>query len=176
MATLFLMVGLPGAGKTTRARALADELAALRLTPDEWMIPLFGEPEAGGKRDVLEGRLVWLAMEALRLGTGVILDFGFWGRDERSSLRWLAGTLGASSQVIYLPVEKQTQLERVQDRWTRTPHATFPMSEPEVDRWRAQFEVPDARELSGGDLDDPPSGWATWFDWAAERWPSLSQR
>ncbi|WP_245789844.1 AAA family ATPase [Streptosporangium canum] len=54
--TLFLTVGLPGAGKTTRARQLAKEHKALRLTPDEWMIPLFGEPEADGKRDVLEGR------------------------------------------------------------------------------------------------------------------------
>jgi hypothetical protein len=43
------------------------------------MIPLFGEPEAGGKRDVLEGRLVWLALEALRLGSSVILDFGVLG-------------------------------------------------------------------------------------------------
>lgn len=115
MATLFLMVGLPGAGKTTRARALADEFGALRLSPDEWMIPLFGEPEASGKRDVLEGRLVWLAMQALQLGMGVILDFGLWGRDERSSLRWLAATVGASSEVVYLPIDKKTQLERVQD-------------------------------------------------------------
>lgn len=38
--TLFLTVGLPGAGKTTRARQLAKEHSALRLTPDEWMIPL----------------------------------------------------------------------------------------------------------------------------------------
>ena len=32
------------------------------------MIPLFGEPEADGRPDVLEVRLVWLALEALRLG------------------------------------------------------------------------------------------------------------
>jgi hypothetical protein len=44
------------------------------------MIPLFGEPEAGGKRDVLEGRLISVALQALRLGTSVVLDFGFWGR------------------------------------------------------------------------------------------------
>ncbi|MFJ3714174.1 MULTISPECIES: hypothetical protein [unclassified Streptomyces] len=31
---------MPGAGKTTRARQLAKEHNALRLTPDEWMIPL----------------------------------------------------------------------------------------------------------------------------------------
>jgi hypothetical protein len=91
MATLFLIVGLPGAGKTMRAMDLAEE----RLTPDAWMIPLFGDPQPVGKRDVLEGRLIWLAPEVLRLGTIVVLDFGLWTRDERSSLRWLAGSVGA---------------------------------------------------------------------------------
>ena len=60
--SLYVMIGLPAAGKTTVARQLEEEHQALRLTPDEWMIPLFGESEAGGKRDVLEGRLVWLAL------------------------------------------------------------------------------------------------------------------
>jgi predicted kinase len=92
VATLFLIVGLPGAGKTTRARELAAEHRALRLTPDEWMIPLFGEPDADGKRDVLEGRLIQVALEVLRLGTSAVLDFGFWSRDERSALRWLASS------------------------------------------------------------------------------------
>jgi AAA domain len=36
--TLILMVGLPGAGKTTRAKELAMTYHALRLTPDHWMI------------------------------------------------------------------------------------------------------------------------------------------
>ena len=38
------------------------------------MIPLFGESDADGKRDVLEGRLIWVALEALRRnqrGTGL---------------------------------------------------------------------------------------------------------
>jgi predicted kinase len=87
MATLFLIVGLPGAGKTTRAKEPAAKYRALRLTPDEWMMPLFGEPDAGGKRDVLEGRLSCIALQALRLGTSTVLDFGLWGRDERSALR-----------------------------------------------------------------------------------------
>jgi hypothetical protein len=46
VAALFLMVGLPGAGKTTRARELAPARRALLLNLDEWMIPLFGEPDA----------------------------------------------------------------------------------------------------------------------------------
>jgi len=73
--SLFVTVGLPGAGKTTRAKELASQYSALRLTPDAWMIPLFGESDADGKRDVLEGRLIWLALEALKVGTNVVLDF-----------------------------------------------------------------------------------------------------
>jgi predicted kinase len=88
-AHLMLMVGLPGSGKTTRARELAATRRALRLTPDEDG-PLFGDGEADGKRDVLEGRLIAVAVDALRLGTNVVLDFGLWARDERSALRWPA--------------------------------------------------------------------------------------
>src|SRR3954453_1745524 len=104
--TLILMVGLPGAGKTTRAKELAAANRALRLTPDEWMISLFGESMADGKRFVLEGRLISVALQALRLGTSVVLDYGLWGRDERSALRWLARSVRASCQVVYLPVAK----------------------------------------------------------------------
>lgn len=173
MATLFLMVGLPAAGKTTHAKELAAEHGALRFSPDEWMLPLFGQSDPVTMRDVVEGRLVWVALHALRLGTSVVLDFGFWSRDERSALRWLAGQSGASSRVVYLPVDRDTQFGRVSTRWGSTPEQTFPITEAELDGWRAQFEAPDAAELRGDDLDDPPPGWTTWGDWAANRWPSL---
>ena len=38
--TLFLMVGLPGSGKTLRARELAAERGALQLTADDWALSL----------------------------------------------------------------------------------------------------------------------------------------
>jgi predicted kinase len=172
--TLFLMVGLPAAGKTTLARELAGSRQALRLTPDEWHLPLFGESlTANGKRDVLEGRLITVALRTVRLGTSVVLDFGLWSRDERSALRRLAHDAGAPVQVVYLPVEPTVQHARIVDRWTRTPRETFPMPEADVVVWRERFEPPDADELSGGPIPDPPPGWSTWSDWAADRWPTL---
>jgi predicted kinase len=169
---MLLMVGLPGAGKTTRAGELAAAHRALRLTPDHWMIPLFGDSMADGKRFALEGRLISVALQALRLGTSVVLDYGLWGRDERSALRWLARSAGAASQVVYLPVDKDTQLARIAHRQATAPHRTFPMSGADVDQWREQFQVPDAAELSGGEIPSPPPGWPGWEQWAADHWPT----
>ncbi len=48
-ATVYLIVGLPGAGKTTRAKELEISASALRLTPDEWQLMLFGDREPTGQ-------------------------------------------------------------------------------------------------------------------------------
>ena len=171
-AILYLLVGLPGAGKTTRARQLAVEAPALRLTPDEWMIPLFGRDDPAA-RDVLEGRLIWVAMRALKLHTNVILDFGFWSKDERSSLRWIAKQMGAKSQVIYLPIDMGAQQERVKNRFVETPNETWQISEAELTKWRTLFDEPDEAELIGLFLPDHPGEYKSWSAWAAKRWPSL---
>nr|WP_294695397.1 ATP-binding protein [uncultured Friedmanniella sp.] len=174
MATLYLMVGLPGAGKTTRARELAAERGAIWLSPDVWMIPLYGASDPDGKRDVLEGRLISVALQALRLRTSVVLDFGFWGRDERACLQALAASVGGEAQVVYLPVDPQTQLERISRRWSAVPHQTFAVTAAELDSWRAIFQPPQTDELAGHFPPDPPSG-GDWLSWGAARWPSLDQ-
>jgi predicted kinase len=173
--TLFLMVGLPAAGKTTRAAELAATHRALRLTPDHWMGPLFGDSMADGKRWVLEGRLISVALQALRVGTSVVLDFGLWGRDERSALRWLARSAGVDGQVIYLPVAKDVELARIAHRQATAPERTFPMTEADVDAWREQFQIPDAAELRGEEIPAPPAGWPDWAAWAADHWPTSDQ-
>jgi predicted kinase len=170
-ATLFLIVGLPGAGKTTRARELGKAHRALRFTPDEWMIPLFGGPEAG-KRDLLEGLLISAGLDALVVGTNVVLDFGFWGLDERSALRWLGTSVGAAVEVVYVPVDEATQRQRVGERFFARPEQTFPMSDSDLARWRAQFEEPTAGELAGAPVPDRPADASSWADWARLRWPS----
>ena len=80
------------------------------------MIPLFGQEQPEGKRNVVEGRLIWLALSALRIGVNVVLDFGVWGKDERSALRALAASVGATSELVYLQVDEEEQWRRVQAR------------------------------------------------------------
>jgi predicted kinase len=171
--TSYLIVGLPGAGKTTRAKELEASESALRLTPDEWQLALFGGENPPDKRDLVEGKLVHLGMRAAELGINVVFDFGLWGKDERSALRWIAGTLGVRSHVVYLPIDHDEQRRRVTHRFASAPHQTFHMSDVELQRWRAQFQAPDDEELHGSQIPEVPAQFATWSQWASARWPSL---
>ncbi len=172
-AVVYLIVGLPGAGKTTHAKELETSESALRLTPDEWQISLFGDQNPPDKRDLVEGRLVQLGMRAAQLGVSVVFDFGLWGKDERSALRWIAGTVGARSQVVYLPIDPEEQRRRVTNRFATTPDQTFHMSDVELEQWRAKFQAPDAEELRSSQIPPVPPAHETWSHWASQRWPSL---
>jgi predicted kinase len=169
---MFVMVGLPASGKTGRARELASVWRAIRLTPDEWMIPLFGQEQPAGKRNVVEGRLIWIALSALQIGVNVVLDFGVWAKVERSALRALAASVGATSELVYLPVDDEHQWRRVKARSRTDATTTFEMTKEDLDQWRQNFQPPDAAELVTTDLEPPPEGFASWEAWAADWWPT----
>ena len=166
------MVGLPASGKTSRARQIASTRKALRLTPDEWMIPLFGQVQPEGLRNVLEGRLIWVALAALRLGIDVVLDFGVWSKDERSALRALASAVGATSELVYMQVDEEEQWRRVQARSSTDAATSFDMTKEDLVRWRQIFQPPDATELEAEDVEPPPAGFDTWEVWVAQWWPT----
>ncbi|MCI0155728.1 ATP-binding protein [Leifsonia shinshuensis] len=170
--TLFLMVGLPGSGKTTRARDLAREHSAVRFSPDEWMKPLFGSSDVDGRRDILEGRLIWTASQVLLLGGSAILDFGFWGRDERAALHWFASEHGAATRTMYTNADTETLLDRVNRRWRDDPGATWVMDADSFTEWRAAFQEPAEDELDGTWRPLPPPGFETWRSWMSDRWPT----
>lgn len=178
--TLYLVVGLPGAGKTTRAKELETSESALRLTPDEWQMAIFHgdnpmrwrSKDRADQRDRIEGKLVEVGMRAAQLGINVVFDFGFWGKDERSALRWIASTLGVRSQVVYVPINYDEQRNRITSRYETGP-GHFQMSDAELRQWRVQFQAPDQEELQGTEVPSVPAEHATWSQWASERWPSL---
>ena len=178
--TIYLIVGLPGAGKTTRAKELELSESALRLTPDDWLFAIFhGDnptrwrtKDRADQRDRIEGKLVEIGMRAARLGINVVFDFGLWGKDERSALRWIADKLGVRAQVVYLPIDYEGQRRRIASRYETEP-AQFQMSDAELKQWQVQFQAPDQEEVQGAQIPPVPPGHATWSQWASERWPSL---
>jgi hypothetical protein len=145
------MVGLPCSGKTTLAQKLEHKLPALRLTPDEWHIRLFGqdaeEPEHDARHSLIEAILWNIASRVLELGTNVILDFGFWAREEREDYRSRAKQLGASSEVHYLDVSEDDLLRRLEERNSRPSQESFRISEEAMKPWIAFFQQPTLDEL-----------------------------
>lgn len=169
--TLYLMVGLPATGKTTEAKRL-ESRGALRLTKDEWMKALYGPDNPSAASDVIEGRLVEIGLRALELGVDVVIDFGLWGRDERSSLRRAATDRNADVVMLYFDLPTDELRVRLDRRLAEEPHTTWHISEEEMSTWAALIEVPTPEELDGTEpIDPPPPGFASWDDWRHDRWP-----
>ena len=170
--TLFLTVGLPAAGKTTAARRLEREHEALRLTKDEWVKALYGSENPRAASDVIEGRLIEIGLRALELGIDVVIDYGLWGRDERSALRQAAADRGARVEIHYVEVSPAEQRRRLDRRQADEPHTTWPMTDEELAQWAGMFEVPTPGELDGTEpVGDPSAGCVTWEEWRGHRWP-----
>jgi predicted kinase len=171
--TLFLTVGLPAAGKTTAARRLEIDHQALRLTKDEWMKALYGDENPSLASDVIEGRLIEIGLRALELGCDVVIDFGLWGRDERSALRQAAVDRGASVAMHYLEVSQGEQRRRLDQRQVDEPQTTWPISDAEMLGWADIMQVPTPGEVDGSEaIDDPPAGFGSWDEWRWDRWPA----
>jgi predicted kinase len=157
MATLYLMVGLPCSGKTTKAKELEYELFALRLTPDEWQVNLFGhdtlDPEHDKRHSLIEALLWQIAGRALSLGTNIILDFGFWAKEERDDYRSRARKLGARSEIVFMDVDEDELMKRVRIRNENLSNTVAYIPEELMISWIRFFQKPDANELAPREKD-----------------------
>ena len=144
---LIIVCGLPGSGKTTMARHLADERGGIRLSPDDWMQALEIDLWDSGVRDKVE-RLQWaLGRDLLRTGNVVIVEWGTWGRDERTTLREEARALGAQVELVMLDPPVDELYRRITGRGQEDPAITL----ADLEQWDAVIQRPDAAELAGYD-------------------------
>ncbi|MEU4540277.1 AAA family ATPase [Streptosporangium sp. NPDC023825] len=144
---LILLCGLPGAGKTTLAKQLADQIPAVRLCPDDWLTRLGIDLHEAEPRDRLEGLFRQQSEDLLRLGVSVILEFGFWARAERDEIRLRARALGAAVELRYLPVPLDELWRRLEARNRQESPGIAVISRSMIEQWAEIFEAPDRSEL-----------------------------
>ena len=121
---LVLIVGCTGAGKTTYARKLADEIGGVRCSIDEWMTALFwaDSPQPLQFDWTMERirrceALIFATVRQLATrGVPALLDLGFTKREHRDKFFTLAAEAGLTAAIHFIDVPADERWYRVNCR------------------------------------------------------------
>lgn len=157
MSTLHLVCGAAGAGKTTYALRLSEELGALHLSIDDWMVTLFA-PDAPdppqwpwiAERVARAERLILrTATEAGRRGLPTVLDLSFLQADQRRRAAEAARAAGLAVRLHLLdpnPEERWRRVSARNDRQGETYRVT--VTRPMFDFIESIWQRPSEHEMS----------------------------
>lgn len=119
MAKVIATCGRICCGKTTYAKALIEKSGGVLLSCDEITLGVLGG-QLGDRHDEILQRvqqyLLTKALEILRNGSDVILDWGLWTREERSRIRHFFKEHGFEYELHYLDIPEGEWQERINER------------------------------------------------------------
>jgi len=164
MPTTHLISGLPCSGKTTYAAALKADRNCVLFSLDRWLITAFGRysiADVGHEehtRRVLACReLIWdSASELLRRDVDVILDDGFFLRENRIRYVQMSNALGASATIHYMDTPASAIRERLADRNAHLPPFNFHIDPATLEGFFRLYEIPTQSE--GATVITPATG------------------
>jgi predicted kinase len=157
-ATLNVIFGPCGAGKTTYAHAFARREKAVAFILDDWMARMFGPdmPEPLQYDWMIErvGRCeaqIWsLAAAVIATGTSVILDIGLMRRADRDRVRQIAEGAGLALQFHFVTAPADARRARVLERnEVRGESFAIEVTPDLFDFIEGVYEAPEPDELAG---------------------------
>ncbi len=129
--TLFLMLGYPGAGKTTVAKIVCDITGAEHLWADFERKLLFGEPSySQEENDTIYDSLNERAKSLLGSGRSVMYDTAFNHYGDRKKLEEIATASGADTILLWVQAPKEVAKERAVERRDHQPTRVLNDSTP----------------------------------------------
>lgn len=147
---VYVMCGFIGAGKTTFAKKLEEKTGAVRITKDEWLIRLIGNDPAIEGFEELDHRVCELsrdvAFQLVEKGIDVILDEGFWTREQRVELGKRIHAIGANEVLYYLDTPIEAIRERVVGRNSNLTKDSFKISRSMLDNYLKFWQPPGGDE------------------------------
>ena len=157
-ATLNVIFGPCGAGKTTYAHTFAKHERAVAFILDDWMAAMYGpdmpEPIQYEWMIARVGRCeaqIWsVASGVIATGTSVILDIGLMRQSDRARVRGIAEATGLPLQFHFVDAPTEVRRARVQERNViRGKSFAIDVPPDMFDFIEGVYEAPDAAELAG---------------------------
>lgn len=145
MATVHLLCGKVGSGKTTYARRLESN-GAMRFSVDEWMLRLYGphmpRREFDARLSLCMDLILGLAERLATLGVPAVVDAGFWRREQRDQTRARLEAAGVSYCFHYFEVPDAELWRRLEQRNQKLVAGTFEISREMFELFGGWFEPP----------------------------------
>jgi predicted kinase len=157
-ATLHVIFGPSGAGKTTYANTFARRERAVAFVLDDWMARLFAPdmPQPLEYEWMIERvqrceAQIWsTAAACLAAGTSVILDIGLMRRADRARVREIAEAAGLPLQWHFVTASAEARRARVAERNViRGENFAIEVTPEMFDFIEGVFEPPEPNELDG---------------------------
>jgi predicted kinase len=147
---VYLMLGLPGSGKTTFSRKLQQDLDISRLSLDEEYSKIGGDL-ASPKWDMsieaeANERIKHQVKEIIECGESVILDFCPWRREDRHEYRKYIESIGAVGHVYYFNVPSDELRRRLEVRNSNSSNDTHIVTPDMLDAFTARFDPPEEED------------------------------
>ena len=154
MGKVYLICGKICSGKTYYAKALKDKYNAVILSTDEVTYDLINN-EQGEFYNVFAQRvnnyLKKKAAEICKAGANVILDWGFWTKENRIDISEYLKSCDVSYEWHYIDADDDTWNRNIEERNKRIEEGNggsdFYVDEGLLNKLLSMFEVPDKSEI-----------------------------
>lgn len=155
---IYIVGGLPGAGKSTYSQELANKVNGIVFSTDVWMSELFWMDKAPGedvqwaleRTDRCEKRMVRTCIQLDQINVSAVLDIGFVNLKWRQKTYDMLDALGVAFEVHFLEVDRETRWERVQKRNKEKGSTySFEVTKEMLDFMDEHHDPIDANEMSG---------------------------
>ena len=154
MAEIILMCGMICSGKSHHAKRLAKEKNAVILSTDEATKILINNEQGDFYLEFVDKVNLYLrkkAVDIVKTGTNVILDWGFWTKEDRRNIKSFLSENGVSYSMYFISISDSDWERNIKERNERIEKgeggSDFYVDEGLKNKVLSVFEAPDKSEI-----------------------------
>ena len=154
MAKLLCICGKIGCGKTYYANRLKEQEHAVILSTDEVTYDLTNNQQGDGYDEFAIRVNLYLrkkAVEIVNAGCTVILDWGFWTKENRKEIKRYGENNGVLVEMHYIDIDDKTWYEIIEKRNNEVISgnggSSFYVNEGLLNKVSSLFEIPEKEEI-----------------------------